>query len=114
MQRRHTALIEGVRIRACLDELRDHVTLCHRIPVRRAGTPVGGVVERFSSPAVTSANIAASRNKRLGDFSLMRGGSDMQRRVTAVHVMTDRGKEVGLGILAARPDTNRTACEIAR
>src|SRR3954465_12728074 len=114
MQRRHPALVERVRIRTGLDEIRDHLTLCRRIPVLRAGTPVGGVVERFSSPAVTSANIGASRNQRLGDFSLMRGRSDMQRRVTAVHVMTDCGKEVRLGILAARPDTNRTAREITR
>jgi hypothetical protein len=38
----------------------------------------------------------------------------MQRRVTAVGVVTDRSKEVRVGILAARRDTNRTACEIER
>ena len=83
-------------------------------PSSSGGTTVGGVMEWLSSPSVTSANVGASRNERLGEFSLMRGRSDMQRRVTAVHVVTDRTKEVCLGILAARPDTNRRACEIAR
>ena len=80
----------------------------------RAGTPVGGVVERLSSPSVTTANVGASRDERLGEFSEMRGGSDMQRRVTGVYVVTDRNKEVPVGTLAARPDTNRTAHEITR
>lgn len=114
MQRRHTTSVQRVRISARFDEIRDHVTLCHRIPVLPAGTPVRGVVERFRSPSVTSADVGASRNERLGEFSSMRGSSDMQRRVAAVHVVTDRSKEVRLGIMAARPDTNRTACEIAR
>ena len=44
----------------------------------------------------------------------MRGGSDVQRRVTGVDVVTDRSEEVRLGILAARPDVNRTDRKIAR
>ena len=96
-------------IRACFDEIGDHVTLRHRVPVLRAGTPVGGVVERFSSSSVTSANVGASSDERLGGISLIRGGSDMQGRVTGVDVVTDRGKEVRLGIMAGRADTNRTA-----
>jgi hypothetical protein len=78
------------------------------------GTPVGGVVERFGSASVTSAHISALRDERLGELSSIRGGSDMQRRVTAVDVVTDRSKEVRVSILAARPDTNRTACERER
>ena len=114
MQRSHATFVQGVRIRACFDEISNDVTLCHRIPVLPAGTPVGGVVERFSSPSVTSANVGASCDERIGEFSLMRGGGDMQRRVSAVNVVADRSKEVRLGILAARTDMNRTACEIGR
>jgi hypothetical protein len=80
----------------------------------RAGTPVGGVVERFSSPSVASADAGTSHDERPGDLSLMRGGGDMQRRVTGVDVVTDRNQEVRLGILAGRPDLDRTAREIGR
>ena len=114
MQRSHATFVQRVRIRACFDEISNYLTLFHRIPVLRAGTPVGGVMERFSSPSVPSANVGASRDERLGESSLMRGGSDVQRRVAGVYVMTDRSKEVRLRILAARPCMNRTACEAAR
>ena len=80
----------------------------------RAGTPVGGVVEWFGSPSVAGANVGASRDERLSEFSLMRGGRNMQRRVTRVDVVTDRSKEERLWILTGRPDMYRTACEIPR
>jgi hypothetical protein len=70
-------------------------------------------VERFGSPSVTSAHIGAFRDERLGDFSLMRGCRDMQRRVTAVNVVTDRDQEVRVGTFAARPDKNPAGCETA-
>ena len=38
----------------------------------------------------------------------MGGGGDMQRRVARVDVMTNRDKEVGAWILAARSDPKRT------
>ena len=68
----------------------------------------------FSPPSVTSSHIGALPDERLGGTSLMRGCGDMQRRVTGVNVVTDGNKEVPVGILAARPDTNRTAYEITR
>src|SRR3954464_12950316 len=42
----------------------------------------------------------------------MRGRRDVQRRVTAVDVVTDRIEEVRLGVLAGSPDPDRTRCEI--
>ena len=75
MQRRNATLVQRVRIGAGFDEIGDHVTLRYRIPPVRAGTAVGGVMERLGSPPVTSANVGASRDERLGEFSLMRGGS---------------------------------------
>jgi hypothetical protein len=71
-------------------------------------------VERLGGPSVASAHIGALRDERLGEFSSIRGGSDVQRRVTAVDVVTDRRKKVRVSILAARPDTNRTTCERER
>ena len=114
MQRRHTASVQRVGISARFDEVPDHVTLCRRIPVLPAGTPVGGVVERFRSSPVASTNVSASRNEQLGELSSVPGGSDVQRSVTAVHVVTDRSQEVRLRILAARTDTDGTVCEIER
>ena len=103
---------EGFRVEEALVE---HL---ERLPGRKlihsVGTPVGGVVDRFGSPSVTSAYIGAFRDERLCKFSLIRGGSDMQGRVTAVDVVTDRSKEIRVSILAARPDTNRTTCERER
>jgi hypothetical protein len=102
MQWSHATLVQRVRVRACFDQICDHVTLGIPIPMLRARTPVCGVVERFSSPSVASANVGASRDERVGEFSLMRGSSDMQRRVTAVDVVMDRSKAIRLGVLAAR------------
>jgi hypothetical protein len=82
MQRSDATLVQRVRIRAYLDEVCDHVTLSNSIPVLRARTPVRGVMQGFSSSSVTSSSVGPSRDERLGEFSLMRGGSDMQRGVT--------------------------------
>src|SRR5947209_897568 len=112
MQRRYTTLVERVRIRAGFDQIGDHVTLCQRIPVLRAGTSIGGVVERLSSPSVTSSHIGALSDEQLGGISLMRGCGDMQGRVAGVNVVTDRNKEVPVGTLAARPNANRAGHEI--
>jgi hypothetical protein len=114
MQRSHATLVQRVGIRARCDQIGNHRTLCNRVPVLCVGTPVGGVVERFGSASVTSAHISALRDERLGELSSIRGGSDMKSRVSAVDVVTDRSKEVRVSILAARPDTNRTACEKKR
>ena len=114
MERSHATLVQRVGIRACFDEISNYLGLRHRIPVLRARTPVGGVVQWFSSPSVTSSHIGTCSHEQLGGTSLLRGCRDMQRRVTGVHVMTDRNKEVPVGTVAARPDTNRTACEITR
>jgi hypothetical protein len=84
MQRRNATLVQRVWIGAGFDEISEYVTLRHRIPPVRAGTAVGGVMDRLSSPSVTSANVGASRDERLGELSLMRGGTDVQRGVTAV------------------------------
>ncbi len=68
----------------------------------------------FSSPSVTSPHIGAFPDEQLGGTSLMRGCSNVQRRVTGVDVVTDRNKKVPAGTVAARADTNRTAYEITR
>ena len=114
MQGRHATSVQRVGIRARFDERGNCVGLRRRIPVVRAWTPVGGVVKWFSSPAVSSSHRAASTDEQLGGTSSMRGGSDMQRRVTGIDVVTDSTEEVPVGILAARPDTNRSAYEIGR
>lgn len=114
MQRRHTTLVEGIRIRACFDEVGDYVTLCRRIPVLGAGTSVGRVVEGFSAPPVTRAHVGAFFDEQLGDTSLVRGGSDVQRRVAGVDVVMDRDKKVSVGIVATRPTANRTGHELRR
>jgi hypothetical protein len=114
MQGGHATFVQRVGICASFDEISNYLTLRHRIPVLRAWTPVGSVVKWFSPSSVTSSHIGAFSDEQLGGTSLMRGCSDMQRRVTAVHVVTDRGKEVPVGTLAARPDTNRTDYEITR
>ena len=110
----HATLVQRIGICACFDEISNHLTLRHRIPVLRAWTPVGGVVKWFSSPSVTSSHIGAFPDERLGGTPLMRGCSDMQHRVTGVNVVTDRNKEVPVGTMATRPDTNRTAHKITR
>lgn len=114
MQRSDAADVQRVRIRANFDEVHDHVTLCTSDPLLRARTPVGGVVQRLGTPAVTSSSVGAFRDKRLGEFSLTSGSSDMHRRVTAIDVVMDLGKQVRLGILSACPDMDRTCCEIVR
>jgi hypothetical protein len=112
MERGHATLVQRVGIRARIDEVPDQLTLCSRIPVLRARIPVGGIVERFRASSVSNSHISALRDEQLGELSLMRRGSDVQRGVAAVHVVTDPNKEVRVRILAARPDVNRAACEI--
>jgi hypothetical protein len=45
--------------------------------------PVGGVVERFGSTSVTGAHIGTLRDERLGELSLICGGSDVQDEINA-------------------------------
>ncbi len=112
MKRSHAALVNGVRIRTFFDEVGDHQSL--PVPIRRGrtGTPICGVVERFGAPSVTSADISTSCDEEFGKFSLVRGGSDVRRRVSGVHVMMDRTKEVRVRILATRSDADWTGGEI--
>jgi len=107
MQRRYTAVVDRVRIGSSTDEVRDHLGLRIRIQVVRARASVRGVVQRFGSPPVAGANRGALRHERLGEATVMGGGGDMQSRVTAVDVVTDRDKEAGAGILAGRSDPKR-------
>jgi hypothetical protein len=63
----------------CFDEVGDHLALRNSAPVARRGTAVGGVVERFGAPSITSANSRTVRDQRL--FSFIRGRRDVQCRV---------------------------------
>ena len=108
MQRGYTALVHGVGVCARIDEVGDQLALRIRIPVVHARASIRGVVERFGSPAVASANRGAVCEERLCESSLMGGGCDMQSRVARVDVMANRDKEVGDWILAAGSDPKRT------
>ena len=48
------------------------------------------------------------------ELALMRGGSDVQRGVTGVGVVTDRGQEVRVGVLATRCDVDLARRQIGR
>src|SRR4051812_14223734 len=108
MQRRNPTLVQRVRIRADFDEIGDHVSLRHWIQPMRTGSAVGCIVERLGAPSVTGANVGASRDERLGQWSLLCGGTDVKRRVPGVDVVMDCSEEVGLRVLTTRADTNRT------
>jgi hypothetical protein len=109
MQRRDTAFVDRVWVGANIDEVRDHLALRIRIQEVRVRVSICGVVERFGSPSVAGANRGALCDERLGESSVMGGGDDMQCRVARVDVVTNRDKEVGAGILAARSDPKRMA-----
>jgi len=64
-------------------------------------------VQRFGSPPVAGANRGALCDERLGESPVIGGGGDVQGRVAGVHVVTNRDKEVGAGILAARSGPKR-------
>jgi hypothetical protein len=83
MQRRYTAPIDRVRVRASTDEVRDHLALCIRIHEVLARVPIRGVVERLGSPSVAGANRGSSYDERLGESSVVGGGADVQRRAFA-------------------------------
>jgi hypothetical protein len=108
MQRRDTALVDRVGVGASIDEVTDDLALRIRSQEVRARASICGVVERFGSPSVAGANRGAFSDERLGESSVMGGGGDMQCRIARVDVVTNRDKEVGAGILAARSDPKRT------
>jgi len=107
MKGRYTALVHRVRVRAGIDEVRDHIALRIRTGVLSARVSICGVVQRFGSPSVAGANRSASCDERLGDTSMMGGRCDMQGRVARVDVMTNRDEKVGMGILTARANAKR-------
>lgn len=106
MERRRAVVVEGVGVRPRVDQKGHHVMLCHGIPVRGAGTAIGGVVERFRSPSVPSSHRGAVGDERLRELWLERGGGDVQGRVAGVDVVPNGGQEVGAGIAAGRADPN--------
>jgi hypothetical protein len=103
------ALVDRVRVRTDIDEVRDHVAL--GTGIAQVGASVGGVVERFCSSTVARANCCAAGDDHLGESPLMGGRRNVQRRVPRVDVMADRNEEVRLGILAARAGPERTVGE---
>jgi len=107
MQRRDTALVDGVRVGAGIDEVRDDLLLRIRIQEVRAQLSIRGVVERFGSPSVAGANRGAMGDEHRGESPVMGGGGDMQCRVSRVDVVTNRNQEVRAGILTARSDPKR-------
>ena len=106
MQRGDPALVHRVGVRAILGEINDDLAL--RNPIRVVGkrTPVRGVMERFSSPSITSSNVRALSYYELGELSMMRGSREMQRRVARVHIVMNHRQEVRLRILAGRCDAD--------
>jgi hypothetical protein len=107
MQRRDTAFVDRVRVGASIDEISDDLALRISIQEIRARVSVCGVVERFGSSSVAGANRGALCDERLGQCSVIGGGGHMQCRVARVDVVTNRNKEVGVGILAARSHPKR-------
>jgi hypothetical protein len=61
-------------------------------------------VQRLGTPSIRSTDICASLNERLGEFWLMRGGGNMQGRVTRIHEVMNLNEEIRVGVLAARSD----------
>ncbi len=105
VQRCDAALVHDVGTCTCLDEVSDYLALSASALVARSRTPVRGVVQRFGTPSIASTDICASRYKRIGEFGLMRGGSNMQCCVTRIHVVMNFNEEVRVGVMAARSDT---------
>jgi hypothetical protein len=104
MQWRDATLVDSVGICACADEIGDRVVLRALSRIRKAGSPVCGVVERCSSPSVVRVDGGTVRNESSGEVALEGGCGDMQRRVPRVDVMGDGRQKVRLGILAAGSD----------
>jgi hypothetical protein len=108
------ALVYGVRIRSRFDEVRDHLPLGLAAPFAYAGPSVCGVVEWLRTPSVASTNPCTVCDEHLGEVPAKRGGRNVQRRVSRVHVVANRGEEIRLGVLAARSGSDRTRCETWR
>jgi hypothetical protein len=111
MQRGHPTLILDVGIRTFFDEVSNHLILPIPSSMGRTETPICSVMEWFGTPAVTKADISPVPNERLSQFTFMRGSSDMQRRVTCIHIVMNRTKEICVGILTARSDAKWTGDE---
>ena len=69
MQRGYAALVYGIRIGTCLDQISDHLALCILVPVDRTRTAVCGIVEGFGAPSISSTNLRTHCDKRLSKLA---------------------------------------------
>ncbi len=114
MDRRHPAVVHGVRVRPRRDEQGDDFTLRCGIPVLGPWASVGRVVKRLGTHAVAGAHVGPCCHEQCESTALMRCRGDVQRSVTRVDVMTNRTEEVPVSIATARPDVKRTVHEDGR
>jgi hypothetical protein len=63
MQRGDAAVVHGVRMRARIDEVDDHVTLGISPPIAHTGSPVCGVMEWFGTPSIPNTNLCTMRDE---------------------------------------------------
>src|SRR5262249_43692665 len=103
MQRRHAAVVDGIRVSAGRDQAGDRRGLCVRIPCARARAAVGGVMKRLGAAAIAGTHIGARGDEFLCGLLPVAGGGDMQRRVAAIQVVPDLVEEVRLCTPAGRP-----------
>ncbi len=108
MQRGYAALVQGVGIRTCFDEIDDHLMLRISVPVARTGTRVCGVVERFGTPSIPGTNIRTVRHQRPGEVSSVGCRGNVQRSIPCIDVVMYCTEEVRTGILAGRSDADGT------
>ena len=113
MQRRDTALVLRIRIRARPDQELNDGILRIGVPAVRPRNSVGRVVERFGAPSVSGGNVRTFRHKLLSDGWLVGRGSHVQRRITGVDVVGDL-LEVGAGRFAGRTNRDCLSCEQRR
>jgi hypothetical protein len=114
MQRRHTTLVFRIRICASLyQELNDRI-LSSRVPGSGSRNPIGRVVERFSATSVSGANVCTSRDKVLGDVSLVSRSGDVQWGIASVGVVPYFLEVVRACRFATRSDFDRQSCEHGR
>jgi hypothetical protein len=99
MERRHTALVERIRIRTSLYEVFDDVHLRDRLPV----IGVRSIVKRLSPSTISGAAVSATPNEQFGDRPLKRCGSHVQSSIARVEVMANLLEKECRRVLARCP-----------
>src|SRR5215831_3159875 len=102
MQRRYSALVDGVWVGARFNETRDGRRLRRRIPPARAGRALDSVMKRFGAAAIPRADVGARGNQSARDCFSVGRGSHMKCRVARIGVVLDLVEVVCLRRLTGR------------